>query len=121
MKVTLEAFSERYKYEDPKDLIGKGGFSEVYKAWDKEDEQFVALKIATVITSEKYSLASEVKKIKKLRHPNLIEYYEIYEQLTTLPAIEPNACLPVRASFLSCCCLSMLQCLCALAWSPFLS
>lgn len=82
MEVTLAAFQKRYQYKSPSDLIGKGGFSDVYKAWDTQDEQFVALKIATASASEKYDLTNEVKKIKKLKHPNLIEYYDLYEVCT---------------------------------------
>ncbi len=82
MEVTLAAFQKRYQYKSPADLIGKGGFSDVYKAWDTQDEQFVALKIATASASEKYDLTNEVKKIKKLKHPNLIEYYDLYEVST---------------------------------------
>lgn len=82
MEVTLAAFQKRYQYKAPADLIGKGGFSDVYKAWDTQDEQFVALKIATASAGEKYDLTQEVKKIKKLKHPNLIEYYDLYEVST---------------------------------------
>lgn len=82
MEVTLAAFQKRYQYKAPSDLIGKGGFSDVYKAWDTQDEQFVALKIATASADEKYDLTQEVKKIKKLKHPNLIEYYDLYEVST---------------------------------------
>jgi serine/threonine protein kinase len=82
MEVTLAAFQKRYQYKAPADLIGKGGFSDVYKAWDTQDEQFVALKIATASAGEKYDLTNEVKKIKKLKHPNLIEYYDLYEVST---------------------------------------
>lgn len=82
MEVTLAAFQKRYQYKAPSDLIGKGGFSDVYKAWDTQDEQFVALKIATASADEKYDLTNEVKKIKKLKHPNLIEYYDLYEVST---------------------------------------
>ncbi len=91
MEVTLEAFRKRYQYESPKDLIGKGGFSDVYKAWDTQDEQFVALKIATASPGEKYNLVSEIKKIKKLKHPNLINYYEVYEVSTGTKDIHGNA------------------------------
>ncbi len=90
MEVTLEAFQKRYQYKSPTDLIGRGGFSDVYKAWDTQDEQFVAIKIASATPGEKYTLESEVKKIKKLKHPNLIEYYESYEVSTGTKDIHGN-------------------------------
>ncbi len=82
MEVTLAAFQKRYQYKAPADLIGKGGFSDVYKAWDTQDEQYVALKIATASAGQKYDLTQEVRKIKKLQHPNLIAYYDLYEVST---------------------------------------
>ncbi|HEY0262071.1 MAG TPA: protein kinase, partial [Chitinophagales bacterium] len=79
MEVTLQAFRKRFTYDPNKDLLGKGGFAEVYKAYDNEDQIFVALKIAQGINATKYNLAGEIRRFKKLNHPNVIKHIEAYE------------------------------------------
>ena len=79
MEVTLQSFKKRFTYDQQKDLLGKGGFGEVYKAYDNEDQLFVALKIAQGITDDKYNLINEIKRFKKLNHPNIVKHIEAYE------------------------------------------
>lgn len=79
MEVTLQAFRKRFTYDPTKDLLGKGGFAEVYKTFDNEDQIFVALKIAQGTIATKYNLASEIRRFKKLNHPNVIKHIEAYE------------------------------------------
>ena len=79
MEVPLQSFRKRFTYDPVKDLLGKGGFGEVYKAYDNEDHLFVALKIAQGITDDKYNLINEIKRFKKLNHPNIVKHIEAYE------------------------------------------
>ena len=82
MEVTLESFKKRFTYDPQKDLLGKGGHSEVYKAYDTEDKIFVALKIYQGDLDSKYNLSNEIRKFKRLRHPNVIEHLETYDVIT---------------------------------------
>lgn len=79
MEVSLQSFKKRFTYDPQKDLLGKGGFGEVYKAYDTEDHIFVALKISQGTTDDKYNLISEIKRFKKLNHPNIVKHIEAYE------------------------------------------
>lgn len=79
MEVSLQSFRKRYTYDSQKDLLGKGGFGEVYKAYDNEDKIFVALKMTQNIANSKYNLIDEIKRFKKLNHPNIINHIEAYE------------------------------------------
>jgi serine/threonine protein kinase len=79
MEVSLQSFRKRFTYDPVKDLLGKGGFAEVFKAYDNEDHLFVAIKIAQGITDDKYNLINEIKRFKKLNHPNIVKHIEAYE------------------------------------------
>ncbi len=70
-------FQERYKYNPDTDLIGKGGFSRVFKAHDVTLQREVALKVYSTSTSEKYDLVSEIRKVISFEHPNLCRYYDV--------------------------------------------
>jgi len=68
----------RYEYNPQSDLLGKGGFSRVYKALDKKLNRQVALKIyKTGDVSERYSLGSEIQRVINLDHPNVSRYLDI--------------------------------------------
>lgn len=79
MEVSLQSFRTRFSYDSQKDLLGKGGFGEVYKAYDNEDHIYVALKLRQSTTDDKYNLISEFKRFKKLNHPNIVNHIEAYE------------------------------------------
>lgn len=79
MEVTLQAFPKRFTYDSQKDLLGKGGFGEVYEAYDTEDHVFVALKISQATADDMYNLINEIKRFKKLNHPNIVRHIEAYE------------------------------------------
>jgi serine/threonine protein kinase len=79
MEVSLQSFRKRFTYDPQKDLLGKGGFGDVYKAYDNEDQIFVALKIAHASADDKHNLINEIKRFKKLNHPNIIKHIEAYE------------------------------------------
>lgn len=70
----------RYEYNPKTDLIGKGGFSRVYKALDKKFNRNIALKIyKTNEISERYSLNAEIQRVIELDHPNISRYIDIEE------------------------------------------
>ena len=65
-------------------LLGKGGFAEVYKAYDIENFRYVAIKIhqcnpkwnATVRNNYIKHTDRENKAFQDLNHPNIVKYYE---------------------------------------------
>ena len=70
----------RYTYLPSKNLIGKGGFSRVYKAYDNKLGRFVALKIyKTGEFSDNYSPIAEIRRVVNLDHPNICRYLDIEE------------------------------------------
>lgn len=72
----MEDFKKRYTFDVNKDLIGKGGFSKVYRAMDNYRKRPVALKFYYGIWSEKYDIISEINRMEDIIHPNLIRYYD---------------------------------------------
>ncbi len=69
-------FKERYQFNIKSDLIGKGGFSRVYRAYDTIRSRDVALKFYYGSWSNKYDIISEISRIDDIIHPNLIRYYD---------------------------------------------
>jgi len=70
-------FQQRYEFNPKTDLLGKGGFSKVYKATDTLLERTVALKFFTGTVSDKYQVLNEIKKVIRFEHPNLCKYYDV--------------------------------------------
>ena len=71
-------FQQRYVYDPEKDLLGKGGFSRVYRATDTLLERTVALKFFTGnLSNKKYQVLNEIKKAISFEHPNLCKYYDV--------------------------------------------
>jgi serine/threonine protein kinase/formylglycine-generating enzyme required for sulfatase activity len=70
-------FQKRYEFNPKTDLLGKGGFSRVYKATDMLLERTVALKFFTADASTKYQILSEIKKVIRFEHQNLCKYYDV--------------------------------------------
>ena len=79
MEVSLDAFNKRYLYEADSDLLDKNDLLKIYKAWDTEQEKHIAIQIYPVDSTYNYSLTNEVMRAKKMKHANLIEYFENYE------------------------------------------
>lgn len=76
----IPEFSERFcNFE----YIDSGGYGDVFKAMDRKLKQFVAIKIISKkkLPREKdyERVMREVRVARELSHPNLIKYYEIYE------------------------------------------
>ncbi len=71
----FQAFLNRFTF-DPNSPLGEGGFAKVYKAFDKDNQRWVALKQAQVSNNSKYSLLREVESAVPLSHPNLMRYFE---------------------------------------------
>ncbi len=70
-------FRDRYQYDAQRDLLGKGGFSTVYKAEDKLLNRFVALKFFKNQELQKYDVLAEIRKVIQLEHPNITRYYDV--------------------------------------------
>ena len=76
------------QYEIDRKMLGKGSFGEVYRAFDKKNPEFqVAIK---VLKKDKMSIADlahvmdEVDLLRKVDHPNIVEYFETYEEKKNL-------------------------------------
>lgn len=68
------------KYVYSSHPIGKGGFSIVYKGFNIETDQVVAIKkinIETIPPILLNKIEAEVKLLQSLYHPNIIKYYEL--------------------------------------------
>ncbi len=71
-------FFYRYEYNPVADLIGKGGFSRVYKAFDNKLNRWVALKFyKTGEFAERYGPTAEIRRVINLDHPNICRYLDI--------------------------------------------
>jgi len=67
--------SERYQL---KELLGKGGMGEVWKAWQSDLGRWVALKLLTGGTEEDIArFIREARLAAKLSHPNIVQIYEV--------------------------------------------
>ena len=82
--MTQQEFYSRYSYNPMTDTLGRGGFGAVFKAYDKVDDLYVALKISQVdLRNPELRLREEVKKAKGLNHPNVARYEACYTFPTT--------------------------------------
>lgn len=76
MKVTLK---NRYEIDTEKNLLGKGGFGSIYKCYDNLLEKSVSAKIVNAPAYYRGSIYREFKVVAKLRHQNIIGYYDLIE------------------------------------------
>ncbi len=68
---------EQYEYDPQKDRLGKGGFGSVFKAYDHIEKREVALKfVPQSAMPTRYGLAEEAQRLKNIKHPNLVKYYD---------------------------------------------
>jgi len=75
--ISEEAFRKRYDY-NPEDLLGEGGFAQVYKAYDKQFEEYVALKFYNKGEQGKYDVLHEMKDSRSYSHKNIIRVYDAF-------------------------------------------
>ena len=79
-----DIFSNRYQLLN---LVGVGGFAEVWKAVDTYTRQEIAIKIYALLDEEgRNKLTEEYASVQSLSHPNIIkaEHFDIYENLPYL-------------------------------------
>lgn len=68
----------KYVYDPATDILGKGGFATVYKAYDKVLDIPVALKFfQSQDQSNKYNIINEIRRAIILSHPNIVRYYGV--------------------------------------------
>jgi len=70
-------FRNRYQYSQ-KDLLGEGGFAQVYKAFDRQFKEYVALKFFNKGEEGKYDVLHEMKDSRKFSHKNIIRIHDAF-------------------------------------------
>jgi serine/threonine protein kinase len=79
-------------------LLGSGAFGRVFKAWDREQRVFVALKVLSILQPDAlFRFKREFRSLAQMRHPNLIRLYELFSEqdhwFFTMELIEGNSLL----------------------------
>jgi len=73
-------FAARYEIRG---LVGRGGMGAVYRAWDRELEEEVALKVldtdGTGTPAAEHQLRREIKLARTITHPNVVRAYDFGE------------------------------------------
>jgi serine/threonine protein kinase len=68
----------QYEFNPETDLIAKGGFAEVFKAYDKNLDMTVAIKRYSTDGGKAGSVIKEIRKSIGFSHPNIIRYYNCF-------------------------------------------
>lgn len=77
--MTLQEFNTRFTYNPATDSLGGGGFGKIFKAWDNDNDCYVALKIQNVDPQfPEVRLSKEVAMAAALKHPNIAHYKECH-------------------------------------------
>jgi calcium-dependent protein kinase len=78
---TLNDLKETYDIDQK--VLGSGSYGKVFKACDKKDKSMVmAIKVinkSKLDPEDLESLKSEVKLMQQVDHPNIVKYYETYD------------------------------------------
>ena len=74
---------KRYEYNPQEDLIGRGGSSDVYKAFDNNLKRVVAIKRCSSAASNNKSVLKEIAGYCNLKHQNIIQYYDYFHETIT--------------------------------------
>ena len=73
----------KQQYDVGKSLLGKGAFGKVYKGTDRLNPEFkVAIKVLNkqkMTDSDLTHAMDEIDLLKKVDHPNIVEYFETYD------------------------------------------
>jgi serine/threonine protein kinase len=81
--MTDKDFFERFVYDSEKDILGSGGFGTVYKAYDRFEKKYVAIKISQVKDIfGKFTLLNEVELSRKIDHHANVARYEFGLRVT---------------------------------------
>jgi serine/threonine protein kinase len=70
----------QYEFNPATDLIAKGGFAEVYLAYDRNLNKKVAIKRFVKDAGTAGSVIKEIQKSIDLNHPNIIRYFNCFTQ-----------------------------------------
>ena len=78
--MTFEQFTSRYSFNNNQDVLGKGGFGTVYKAYDNITNTWVAVKMAEVLPQhQSFRLKNEFERACALPpHENIAQYTNCY-------------------------------------------
>ena len=75
--ISEKNFKNRYQYTKD-DLLGEGGFAQVYKAYDRQFEEYVALKFYSKGEQGKYDVISEMRDSRLFSHKNIIRVHDAF-------------------------------------------
>ncbi|WPP49137.1 serine/threonine-protein kinase [Catalinimonas niigatensis] len=73
--ISEQDFRRRFVY-DQDSLLGEGGFAKVYKAFDRQFDETVALKFYTKTELQKYDIISEMRNSRRFTHKNIIRVHD---------------------------------------------
>ena len=83
VKVKAGVHQLKQQYDIDRHVLGKGAFGKVYKGTDRSNPEFeIAIKVLNKDKMTPKDLATvmdEVDLLKKVDHPNIVEYFETYD------------------------------------------